>query len=119
MKSIEELNISPWPWKVRHENHGSFVTSDGGSQSVAFCAEESCFKDGKVTRTPRKRNARLISAAPEMYECLREAVNESCKMCYSYKFDDQCHLSKHDSCFIQRWRAALAKAAGEEANRGA
>lgn len=103
MKPIDELGISLSPWV----KYGDIVEDAEGN--VIFNAyDDSDFQ-----------NAHLIAAAPEMYECLREAVNESCKMCYSRKFDDQCRLSKHDSCFIQRWRAVIAKAAGEEANCGA
>ena len=111
MKSIEELGISPLPWKVRTEPHGSFVTDANGSQSVAFCCEESVCSGGKVTHTPRKRNARLVSAAPELYECLREAVLLKCSGCAS-DAEEECLWQ--GECFAKKWRAALEKAGGAE-----
>lgn len=109
MKSIEELGISPWPWKVRTEPHGSFVTDANGSQSVAFCCEESVCSGGKVTHTPRKRNARLISAAPELYEALRLACG-SCIDC-----DKDCSdCINFNRSWMPKARAALAKAGGAE-----
>lgn len=110
MKSIEELGISPWPWKVRTEPHGSFVTDANGSQSVAFCCEESVCSGGKVTHTPRKRNARLISAAPELYEALEEARRETCWKCHGSEVprgDEDC-----DQCIVAGWIEALEKAGG-------
>lgn len=52
------------------------------------------------------------SAAPELYECLSEAVNEECKFGCGKTANDSCEHKGF--CFVQKWRKALAKASGEE-----
>ena len=109
MKSIEELDISPTPWKVRTEPHGSFVTDSNGSQSVAFCCEESVCSGGEVTHTPRKMNARLIAAAPDLYDALRLACGSCIDCC-----EDCSDCINFNRSWMPTARAALAKAGGAE-----
>ena len=102
MKKLEELGISPTPWNAQHNGMAgiSYVVSD--AREIKIC--NAC-----------KPNALIIKAAPEMYECLREAVVEVCHECPhcgqypSYECND-----KACQCFPNKWRAVLAKAAGEE-----
>ena len=108
MKRLEELNISPAPWEcVKAIN-----AECGRSLIVRSC------KGGELP-TLLPQNARLIAAAPKLYECLREAVIE---MCHNYDcclqapaYQCQGHAKE---CFVRKWRAALAEAAGEEVDDG-
>lgn len=95
MKTIDELKISPWPWSLE-----SYETTD-----THYVID---FIDQKVVRFCKKRsgkkNARLIAAAPEMYQCLTEAVVMQCHDCKG----GDCY-----NCEIRRWKDTLAKAEGE------
>lgn len=111
MKKLEELGISPAPWRyIGYHNHKSGVYIHLGE--VKFADKR------KLCYDISQPNARLIAAAPELYECLREAVIEMCHNCLSCKGKrnaDKCSLKEDEGkCFIQKWRKVLAKAAGEE-----
>lgn len=120
MKRLEELGISPAPWSAG-TNPAIATLLDG---RVGKCI----YANGDVNNTPYVgfanvvegdtisaiRNARLFAAAPELYECLREAVVEMCHGHACCGEDYECNGVDRD-CFVRRWRAALAKAAGEEA----
>ena len=96
MKTLEELGISPTPWSV--DLH-TVVANDGCQlidYDLAFYREE---------------DAELVSASPEMYECLREAVLLKCSGCAS-DAGDKCLWQ--GECFAKKWRAALEKAGGAE-----
>ena len=96
MKPIEELGISLSPWV----KYGDIVEDAEGN--VIFNAyDDSDFQ-----------NAHLIAEAPEMYECLREAVEEKCHGCS--RLDNGKCTKESGACFVQRWRAALEKAGGAE-----
>ena len=109
MKRLEELGISPAPWTVSPRDN-TIVTTHNGYRVAAGCCER---YDGG------RENARLIAAAPKLFECLREAVLEMCHECLScggypsYECKDP-----NDRCFLAKWRAALAEAAGEEVRDG-
>lgn len=102
MKKLSELGISSVPWKFIHDDvvdsleFGVVYSGDCSDLSVA---------DGN-----------LIAAAPKLYEALREAIVESC---ISYCGESPIHCPKKPGeCFVQKWRAALAEAAGEEVSDG-
>ena len=97
---IEELDISPAPWTVNEL--GSAVISESAEDIVCpICADDK-----------GRRDANLIAAAPELFDCLREAVVEMCYRCDDYCADNCGCNEKPGKCFVQRWRAALTKAAG-------
>ena len=107
MKNLEELGISPAPWKVvpYGESTNSKVATHG---DVEFANGESAFmKDGGVN-LQKIADTRLVAAAPELYECLREAVIGMCHDCDNYE-DDGC-VNTAGACYVQRWRKALAEA---------
>ena len=100
MKKLEELGISPTPWKVCDER------SLGGDVIGIECAEK--FADlvaGDVIL--KEADATIMSAAPELYECLYEAVYFHCSRCPAHG----CGCNK--DCLFHKWRLALAKASGE------
>ena len=102
MKSLEQLGVSPAPWKADVGEY-SFWVDDNAGKSV--CMENSTSKND---RDIGRRNARLIAAAPELYEALREIVADNkcglmCSLC-----------GAADKCKIRRAVAALEKAGGAE-----
>ena len=103
MKTLEQLGISPAPWSAKNLlgyrvfNHERFELCD--SDSVFSLAD-----------------ARLIAAAPELYEALYEAVKEKCTECHEindYESDIGIEWKMCKGCPVKKWRAALAKASGE------
>lgn len=111
MKKLEELGISPAPWELWNvsgmfnklvnlrDNYEVAKAQDGSE--VHFC---SLLKD----KAANLANARIIAAAPELYECLREEFEKICTndgKCTDCQFVGQCRVKK--------WRTALAKASGE------
>lgn len=95
MKTIEELGISPAPWKARMD----FWIDDANGEFV--------FTDSCVTNLHGKNhaNAPLIAAAPELYEALREMFE---------LYTDGSGYER-ELKVAKKARAALAKAAGEAA----
>lgn len=97
MKTVEQLGISPAPWKA--------------VQGVSLWVESSdgiCVADDidMIDDETGEANARLIAAAPELYEALREIVADNkcglmCSLC-----------GAADKCKIRRAVAALEKAGG-------
>lgn len=104
MKTIEQLGVSPAPWKADIGVY-SFWVDDNAEKSV--CMENStCKNDRDIGR----RNARLIAAAPELYEALRLWVEELCEDCQAEigkTCDGKCEA-------VRRAVAALEKAGGEK-----
>ena len=64
MKTIEELGISPAPWKTNVGVYSFWVDDNAGE---LVCMKNST---GMNDRNIGRRNARLIAAAPELYEAL-------------------------------------------------
>lgn len=95
MKSLEKLKIHPAPWMVRCKKYppAGILARDGSRVDEDVSVGDNC----------------LMAAAPELYECLREAVDFHCGKCINK--GGQCNTD----CLFYKWRAALAKAAGEEA----
>ena len=98
MKTFEQLGISPTPWT----KDGDIV--DDGEGRVIFNA----YEDDDYA------NARLIAAAPDLYEALREAILAECIGCRYCGPHPKYECDNHDCRQAPaKWRAALAKAAGE------
>lgn len=113
MKTIEQLGVSPAPWKqgewvpycedsiIWCEYHRKDGTPS--TRIVARC--NACFSDEQA-----RRDARLIAAAPELYEALRLWVEELCEDCQAEigkTCDGKCEA-------VRRAVAALEKAGGAE-----
>lgn len=101
MKTIEQLGVSPAPWEV--------------GKRVPFCEDTIIFRGHRViascnsvySEKQARRDARLIAAAPELYEALREIVDDNkcglmCSLC-----------GAADKCKLRRAVAALEKAGGK------
>lgn len=90
MKTIEELGVSRAPWRVGDDGVYYDMVLSAGGHSVAE------WMDAK--------DARLISAAPDLYEALRAI--------YEVMANGKDYLPRDWS---ERARAALEKAGGAEA----
>ena len=112
MNTIEELGISPVPWKVVVENKRDCrifaVEANNGAGITDFdcCEEQFSTYEGFA-------NAELIAAAPDLYEALRECVGEMCKFCKDTEIGKS--LPCESGCeIVRRAKAALEKAGGME-----
>ena len=113
MKKLSELDISPVPWEMSRGpiSGGVDVVFDviaangAGMTSFDCCDEQFRSEEGYA-------NARLIAAAPDLYEALRETYEAFKSLC-----NCECHGCK-DGSWCNRWnakaRAALEKAGGAE-----
>lgn len=95
---------TPGPWDRFQCRVG---TDEGQLASIAAPEGWRAQRDDKRWLTVAEANACLISAAPDLYEALAEAVT-----CFG------CMLAQRDSghlvdCFVPRAKAALAKALGD------
>ena len=104
MKTLKELGISPAPWDCVITESTSWV-EDYHDISIA---------DTRLTEVPNleisRADARLIAAAPELYEALRLWVEELCEDCQAEigkTCDGKCEA-------VRRAVAALEKAGGAE-----
>lgn len=113
MKTIEQLGISPTPW-----NQGE--RTPYGEEHVLWCNYHD--KDGipstrivaecnaRFSSEQARTDARLIAAAPDLYEALRLWVEELCEDCQAEigkTCDGKCEA-------VRRAVAALEKAGGKE-----
>lgn len=113
MKTLEQLGISPAPWKLipYGERTNSKVATNG---DVEFANGESAFMKDGGAKLLEIANARLIAAAPELYEALRmyqEAFEEIRKS--AWFIDANFHEIMNLNNVMTAAEAALAKAAGE------
>lgn len=110
MKTLKELGISPAPWVQGKICKDMIHTSD--LYHIIATTDTSGIDYVK--------DARLISAAPELYEALREmyeCVNElqeyHCKSQHT-DGDKTCEDCKYNVAWLEKARAALEKAGGAE-----
>lgn len=96
MKRLEELGISPAPWKNPNWQNNSFIF-DINNLEVAIVSGD-CKDEANA-------NALLISASPKLFAKAWELVTA---------FDERVMSPGH----IEALRAALAEAAGEEVGDG-
>ncbi len=99
MKALKELGVSPAPWKSVQGISLWVESSDG-----IGVADDIDMIDDETGEA----NARLIAAAPELYEALRGIVADNkcglmCSLC-----------GAADKCKLRRAVAALEKAGGAE-----
>ncbi len=104
----EKPKHTPGPWNAIVERDFISILGNDG--------EEVCYIDAAEEK--EKKNAALISAAPELLDALKDAVLEfGCGS--SIHGDCSCFIrekwrcaSNPGKCFVQRWLAAIRKAEG-------
>ena len=97
MKTIEQLNISPTPWTNTINTEKPFEINS------VWDARNGCILSGGYSKS--LDDARLIAAAPDLYEALYDVV----------AYCESTHLvpSERFGKVLARVKAALAKASGE------
>ena len=108
MKTLEQLGISPAPWKVAMDDIAMVFS---GSQYPSLSTPHICEVD--IIDDPERKcnDIKLIAAAPELYEALRGLLEIVCIDCNSsYKVDGKCVKCPR----VVAAEAALKKAGGEE-----
>ena len=97
MKTIEQLNISPTPWTNTINTEKPFEINS------VWDARNGCILSGGYSES--LNDARLIAAAPDLYEALYDVV----------AYCESTHLvpSERFGKVLAKVKAALAKAAGE------
>lgn len=106
MKPLEELGISPTPWK--------FILRDeiGADVKCSWRGIARKRRHTVVVRDAYVDDARLIAAAPKLYKAVYELLEIVCDDCQSRVIpisENRCTVCPR----VQRARAALAEAAGE------
>lgn len=106
MKTIEELGISPAPWRENKWQSPDDYGHDVQDAHRNLICEMFLMQGG--SRTP---NARLIAAAPKLYSelwkiCFGDCGAMNCRKCKGAE------LGKCSSCPLGGARAALAEASG-------
>ena len=97
MKKLEELGISPSPWKIGSDSGGWIIVKDAKGIYSAI-------PDGDE-ETEAIANAHLIAAAPELYYALQSLVEY---------IDRECIPCCETACELMYYaHNALAKASGE------
>jgi hypothetical protein len=92
---MSQLKATPGPWKRVLNKFGESVLVQPATDRTLFLLDDGETTDWDADET--EANARLIAAAPELYEALQEAVV----------------YSEAEFPWTVRARAALAKARGE------
>jgi len=115
---MAEQKFTPGPWEYKDWGlKGPQIRAtrdapeDGGwRRSVSICTLRR-----HVDVHSLEANARLIAKAPEMYEALKEAINQSQEQCCDHVFCcNQCATSGYPPhCKIGEWQALLRNIDGE------
>ena len=106
---------TPGPWWLQADGAGWYVecTPERG-YSVAYIRSEVAEDDPDTPDAEKEANARLIAAAPDLLEALKE-LSRSFIGTYSddQRSDDE--INNHREHWERMARAAIAKATGEQA----
>lgn len=111
MKPLSDLKISPAPWRIvdsyQFPEHGEWISVIKASNS-------------KTVSVPTFYNARLIAAAPKLYDLAYRVLSE-CDRIIDHDGETAvirtCSADRLECAMIEL-RAALADAAGEEVDDG-
>ena len=96
------MKHTPGPWEVKYE----FNVMDRKGRNIAACGGFMTNVDSDNVHAEKIANARLVSAAPEMYEALENVCTEIC----SERDRAECPNGYNSNCYVLK---ALRKARGE------
>ena len=110
------MNYTPGPWKVQKLNSGSVagtipVTTENYGKSITNPGSLICSVCG--TSKTQADTARLIAAAPELYEALEELRDKVWRIIDLHRVPE---ARAEADMALERANAALALARGEEEN---
>jgi len=108
MKRLDELGVSPAPWR----DASKFWVADGHGLDIAemFLRSASADEEAMVAA-----DARLIAAAPDLYEALRLCMAMMCEYCRREAAHSSPGAVCDDGCAAMlAAKAALEKAGGKE-----
>lgn len=105
MKALEQLGVSPTPWEQGYEYVSDDMVFDANGHAVGEGLEVA--------------NARLIAAAPDLYEALMEVCEQICAIQAEHDLSHAEGENTCDECYntvawISKARGALEKAGGKE-----
>lgn len=101
MRRLEELGISPTPWRFSDDGMGECdIRCSGVSYGDDYEGEDI------IAQSVQKKDASMLAAAPKLYKALRFA--------YGVIFENWAY----DNDDFEMIKAALAEAAGEEVDDG-
>lgn len=95
---------TPGPWRINGNNMFRWIVADSEVFTHSGDVNRSAYGGNMVCESVHKANARLIAAAPELLEALKEIVDAA----------DGAGWEQLDPSF-KKARAAIAKATGEPA----
>jgi len=107
MTNKQEAEFTPGPWRVDPDYCHDIQTANGALE-IASVAETALTDGEKPGYYARTANARLIAAAPDLYEALVEAFNVISHACEAGFYVGE--------GIFEKLNAALAKARGEIRN---
>lgn len=102
MKTLEQLGISPAPWKHTPADE----LTHAGIDDANGCGVGETYHVARRDETAETANACICAAAPELYEALYKITKEQ-------ECGRDCMKCTNHGCVIKECKAALAKAAGE------
>jgi len=106
---MSATKFTPGPWHPKAAKHSTDGEIDWGVgadiDGQRYCIAEAFGRVAYTTKTPAEANARLIAAAPDLYEALRAVLDLDNRQTTSL-------LTSLPLEMISRIRAALAKAEG-------
>ncbi|MGE4564206.1 MAG: hypothetical protein AB7F32_05000 [Victivallaceae bacterium] len=120
---MSETKFTPGPWEadcrlgvfvIRPEGDSLRCLSGASNDSIVYQEGRGMPNSNyRYLTEEQEANARLMAAAPEMYEALSEAIHNSCIKigCHAYN-NGEC-MNGPSLCCVQKWLAALKKARGE------
>lgn len=91
---------TPAPWDISDTGPKYSINAGTGGAARKHIAMVSCFKGHEGEQEENEANARLIAAAPEMLEALKEAHEA---VSYLVAFIKDGELSGCSDAFTQRW----------------
>ena len=114
MKRLEQLTISQPPWRFADDGMGE---CDIRCSGVSY--GEDYEGDDIIASSIQKKDAPMIAAAPDLYDCLREAAFMKCASCKesitarNEGRDPMCDGVCTGPCMVLKWQHALKRASGE------